>query len=243
MKTVLITGASRGIGRATARMFAQNGYDVGVHYHRSEGEAASLVRELAGYGVKAVPLQADVADYAQVERMTEAAQRELGGIGVLVNNAGIASQKLLTDVTPEEWRRMMGVHLDGAFYCCRQVIPEMVRRQDGVILNVSSMWGITGGSCEVPYSAAKAGLIGLTKALAKELGPSHIRVNGVAPGVIDTDMCAGLSEETRRQLREEAPLGCLGTPEDVARALYFLASPEASFITGQILGVNGGMVI
>lgn len=243
MKTVLITGASRGIGRAAARLFAQSGYDVGINYLRSEKEALSLAEELRDYGVKAVALQADVAADDQVERMVESARRELGGIGVLVNNAGIAFQKLLTDVTPEEWRRMMGVHLDGAFYCCRRVIPEMVRRQDGVILNVSSMWGVTGGSCEVPYSAAKAGLIGMTKALAKELGPSHIRVNCVAPGVIGTDMCAGLDGETRRELREETPLGRLGTPEDVAKVLLFLASPAAGFITGQVVGVNGGMVI
>lgn len=243
MKTVLITGASRGIGKAAARIFAQKGYDVAINYYRSEAEAETLARELSAYGVKTIALRADVAEDTQVERMVDTARQYLGGIGVLINNAGIAFQKLLTDVTPEEWRRMEGVHLDGAFYCCRHVIPEMVRRQDGVILNVSSMWGVTGGSCEVPYSAVKAGLIGLTKALAKELGPSHIRVNCVAPGVIGTDMCADLSEETRRELREETPLGCLGTPEDVAEALYFLASPEARFITGQVLGVNGGMVI
>jgi 3-oxoacyl-[acyl-carrier protein] reductase len=164
-------------------------------------------------------------------------------LDVLIHNAGIAYQGLLTDTDSDTWHALMGVHLDGAYHCCKAVIPTMVGRQSGVIVTVSSMWGITGASCEVAYSAAKAGLIGFTKALAKELGPSKIRVNCVAPGVIDTDMCAAFDEETRQALCEETPLGKMGTAEDVAESLLFLASEKASFITGQVLGVNGGFLI
>ena len=231
MRSVLITGASGGIGRATARLFAKQGYAVAVHYHRSRETAESLVRELEAAGANAIPVGADVSNDREVE------------ISVFIHNAGTASQKLLTDLPPEEWRALMGVHLDGAYYGCRHVIPGMVRRKRGKILFVSSMWGVTGASCEAAYSAAKAGLIGLTKALAKELGPSSIQVNCVAPGVIDTAMCAGLDEAVRRSLAEETPLGRLGTPEDVAAALCFLASDEAGFITGQVLGVDGGFAV
>ena len=161
---------------------------------------------------------------------------------MLIHNAGIAQQKLLTDVTEAEWHRMMSVHLDGAFHCCKAAIPSMVRRHFGRILLVSSMWGVNGASCEVPYSAAKAGMIGFAKALAKELGPSQITVNCVAPGVIDTDMCAGFGDDIMRDLAESTSVGRLGDPNEVAQALYFLASENASFITGQVLGVDGGFI-
>lgn len=240
MRTVLITGASGGIGRAAARLFAKQGYAVAVHYHQSRQTAEDLVRELKAAGADALLVGADVSDDGEVERMVRQTEAAFGEISVFIHNAGIASQKLLTDLPPGEWRTLMGVHLDGAYYGCRHVIPGMVRRKRGKILFVSSIWGVTGASCEAAYSAAKAGLIGLTKALAKELGPSSIQVNCIAPGVIDTAMCAGLDKETRRSLAEQTPLGRLGTPEDVASALYFLASPEAAFITGQVLGVDGG---
>ena len=176
--------------------------------------------------------------------MVEQAARELGGLDCLVCNAGVAlPQQLLTDTTPEQWRGLMGVDLDGVFHCVHAAVPHFVRQQGGSIVTVSSMWGVTGGSCEVPYSAAKAGVIGLTKALAKELGPSHIRVNCVAPGVIKTDMNAHLSDEDLAALGEETPLGRIGQPDEVARAICFLAGEEASFITGQVLCVDGGMVI
>ncbi len=243
MKTVLITGASRGIGAEAARLFAKNGYAVAVNYHHSKQQAEALVQQITAAGGEAFAVGADVSDAAQVTAMVEAVCERYGHVDVLIHNAGIARQELLTDTDEATWHDLMGVHLDGAFHCCKAVIPQMVRRQAGCILTVSSMWGITGASCEVAYSAAKAGLIGFTKALAKELGPSHITVNCVAPGVIQTDMCAGFDANTLQELADETPLGRLGTPSDVASALLFLASEQATFITGQVLGVNGGMVI
>ena len=242
-KVALITGASRGIGAQTARLFAKNGDAVAVNYCHSAEAAEALVREIRLFGGKAIAVRADVSDEQQVQRMVQEVTAQLGEIDLLIHNAGVAHQGLLTDMTAEEWHRVMGVHLDGAYHCCRAVVPDMVRRHSGVILTVSSMWGEVGASCEVAYSAAKAGLIGFAKALAKELGPSGIRVNGVAPGVIATDMCADLDDETMATLRDEKPLMRIGKPQDVAQALFFLASEEASFITGQILSVNGGMVI
>ena len=174
----------------------------------------------------------------------EQARAGLGPIDALVCCAGIALPvQLLTDTTDEQWRQVMGTDLDGVFYTLRAVVPEMVARKEGVVVTVSSMWGVTGGSCEAPYSAAKAGVIGLTRALAKELGPSNIRVNCVAPGVIDTDMTAFLTQEDREALCGETPLGRIGRPEEVAGAICFLAGEQARFITGQVLRVDGGMVI
>lgn len=243
MKTVLITGASRGIGAAAARLFAENGYTVAVNYRADRDGAESLVQEIITAGGDAFAVCADVADECAVKAMVTSVLSRCSRVDVLIHNAGIAKQGLLTDTTSEEWHRMMGVHLDGAYYCARALVPQMVQRQSGCILTVSSIWGEVGASCEVAYSAAKAGLIGFTKALAKELGPSGITVNCVSPGVIDTTMCASLDDETRRALAEETPLGRLGTPEDIAETLFFLASDRASFITGQVVGVNGGFVI
>lgn len=243
MKTVLITGASRGIGAAAARLFAKNGYAVAVNYCHSKDAADRLVDEIKASGGEAFAVQADVSQADDVQNMVRAVLDRCGHLDVLIHNAGVAQQKLLTDTQPFEWQRMMGVHLDGAYHCCKAVIPDMVRQGYGSIITVSSIWGVTGASCEVPYSAAKAGLIGFSKALAKELGPSNIRVNCVAPGVIQTEMCASFDEETLRGLADETPLGCLGTPEQVAEALFFLASDKASYITGQVVGVNGGFVI
>ncbi len=179
----------------------------------------------------------------QVEALFRQIHSSFGGTDILVNNAGVASQKLLMDLSEAEWDRLMDVDLKGVFLCCRAALPYMVSKKHGVIINISSMWGQTGGSCEAAYSAAKAGVIGLTKALAKEMGPSHIRVNCIAPGVIATDMNAALTPADLDALREETPLQALGRPEDVARAALFLASSDAAFITGQVLGVNGGIVM
>lgn len=242
-KTVLITGASRGIGRAAAELFAEKGYRLLLNYHASEQAAQELERRLAGEGADVMPVRADVSDVKQVEAMIAAGEARFGSIDVLVSNAGIAAQRLFTDITPEEWRRMMAVNLDGAFYCCRGVLPGMIRRKRGKIVIVSSMWGLVGASCEVHYSASKAALIGMTRALAKEVGPSNIQVNCVAPGVIDTDMNAALDARSRAELAEQTPLGRLGTPREAAQAIAFLASEEADFITGQVLSPNGGFVI
>ena len=240
----LITGASRGIGAAAARLFAQEGWNVAVHYNASRAAAEQLAAELAGLGVKAVPIQADVADPEQAERLVREAEGALGPLDAVVCNAGVAlPQQLLTDTTADQWRRLMSVDLDGMFYTLRAAIPGLVRQKRGAIVTVSSMWGITGGSCEAPYSAAKAGVVGLTRALAKELGPSGVRVNCAAPGVIDTAMNAHLTPEDLAALEEETPLGRIGQPEELAQAILFLASDRASFITGQVLNVDGGMVI
>lgn len=241
-RTVLITGASRGIGRAAARRFAQEGYRVAIGYCRSEAAAQELSRELSLL-TDVIAVRADIRRYDEVARMTAVAAEALGPIDVLVNNAGVASYGLFTELTLSEWDRVLGINLNGAVYACQCVLPDMVRRHSGCIVNVSSIWGLAGASCEVAYSAAKAGLVGLTKALAKEVGPAGIRVNCVAPGVIDTDMSAALDEQTREELAAETPLGRLGTPEEAAEAIVFLASDRASFLTGQVLSPNGGFLI
>ena len=243
MPTALITGASRGIGRSTAEAFAAAGYSVLVNYRSGRDEAEALVRILTAQGADALAVCADVSDRAQVEAMAAAAIRRFGGIDVLVNNAGIAQQKLFTDLTDEDWDRMMAVDLKGVFLCCRAVLPGMLRRHSGSIINVSSIWGLVGASCEVHYSAAKAGVIGLTKALAKEVGPSGIRVNCVAPGIVSTEMNAALTEADSRELADGTPLGRFGTPDEIARTILFLAGEQAGFVTGQVISPNGGFVI
>lgn len=242
-KTVLITGASRGIGAAAARRFAREGYGVGINYRQSEDKAQALAGELRGLGTAVALYPCDVSQRDQVEKMVAAFLRDFGRIDVLVCNAGIARQELFTDITVESWRELMGVDLDGVFHCCQAALPDMLHRKAGKIITLSSMWGQVGASCEVAYSAAKAGVIGLTKALAKELGPSGITVNCVAPGVIETEMNGLLSQETKDALAEETPLERLGTPQDVAEAIWFLASPAGNFFTGQVLAPNGGYII
>ena len=232
---VLITGGSRGIGAAAVLAFARAGYDVAFTYNAHPDAAEAVLRRAAAaaQGGRFLAIQADAGDSAQVQAAVEQAQRELGSLQVLVCNAGIAQVKLFTDTTDEDWRRMMAVDLDGAFYACRAVLPGMVHQKYGRILLVSSMWGQTGGSCEVAYSAAKAGLIGLGKALAKEEGPSGITVNVIA----------GFTAEDRAALAEETPVERLGTADEIARTMVFLADEASGYITGQVLGVNGGLVI
>ena len=242
-RTVWITGASRGIGRACAELFAADGDRIAVLYRREREQAEAVAEKCRSLGADAEAFCADVADRAQVFCAAERIRARFGRIDVLVNNAGIAQQKLFSDITEQDWRRMMGVNLDGAFYCTQAALPDLIHKKRGKIVNVSSIWGIGGGSCEVHYSASKAALIGLTKALAKELGPSNIQVNCVAPGVIDTEMNGALTAEIREELCEETPLGRFGTPKEAAEAIFFLASPAADFITGQVLSPNGGIVI
>lgn len=242
-RVALVTGSSRGIGRAIALRLAADGYAVAVHGNRSVAEAEHVCEQIRENGGTAKAFFCDVADSIAVSQLVEDVAQEFGTISVLVNNAGIAQQKLFTDISDSEWQRMMDVHVSGAFYACRAVLPAMIRARSGCIVNVSSMWGQTGGSCEVHYSTAKAALIGMTKALAKEVGPSGVRVNCVAPGVIRTDMLAGFDDSTLDELAQETPLCRLGTPEDVAAAVAFLVSKQAGFITGQVLAPNGGIVI
>lgn len=238
-RCVLISGGDRGIGAAAARAFWQAGYRVAVLYHTHAEAAAALEKELPGL----LAVQCDVASRASCEVAFHTVEQAVGHVDVLVSNVGIAQQKLFTDITPEEWQHMLDVNLSGAFHLCQLALPGMIRRKAGRILTVSSMWGQTGGSCEVHYSAAKAGLIGLTKALAKEEGPSGITVNCVAPGVIDTDMMAAFTAEDKAALAEETPVGRLGSADEVAQLLVFLAGESAGYITGQVFGVNGGLVI
>lgn len=242
-KTVLITGASRGIGRACAMLFAQNGYNVVLNYNSSKKAIFELGDIFAKAGYRHLICKADVSVFEEVNSMVNTALKEFNKIDVLINNAGIAEQKLFTDITPNDFQKMLNVNIGGVFNCCKCVVPNMISRKSGNIINISSMWGQVGASCEVHYSASKAAIIGFTKALAKELGPSSINVNCIAPGVIDTDMNMNLSREDIQALKDETPLETIGTPIDIAKAALFLASENASFITGQILGVNGGFII
>lgn len=242
-KTVLITGASRGIGKETAIVLAENGYNVVINYHNSKDSALSLVDKITSLGGNCIAIKADISDPSQVENMFFEAKRKYGKIDILINNAGIAKQNLFTDVSYSEWRNMFNVNMDGVFHCCQNALPDMIRSHEGKIINISSIWGIVGASCEVAYSSTKAAIIGFTKALAKEVGPSGIQVNCVAPGVIDTDMNSNLDEFSLSQLKDETPLCRLGKAEDIANTILFLVSSKSDFITGQIISPNGGFVI
>ncbi len=238
MKTVLITGGSRGIGAETVRTFAAAGYGVAFTYRNSEKEAEKLAKETGAF-----PILADAQDEGQIYASVAAAKERLGHIDVLVNNAGICRGSLLQDLEKPLWDRILAVNLTAAYLYAKAVLPEMIGRKSGRIVNVTSVFGIVGASYEVAYSASKAGLIGFTKALAKEVGPSGITVNAVAPGVIDTDMNASLSEEDMKDLAAQTPIPKIGTPREVAEAVLFLASDAASFITGENLSVGGGFCL
>lgn len=242
-ETVLITGASRGIGAEIARQFALSGYKVAINYNKSEQSAKLLKNEIIKNGGTAEIFKADVSNYNEVLNMVKSIYVTFGFIDILVNNAGIAQQILFTDITPEIWANMLSINLTSVYNCCNAVLPKMISNHKGNIINIASMWGETGGSCEVHYSAAKAGVIGLTKALAKEVGLSNIRVNCVSPGVVMTDMMSNFTQETLDSLTEETPLNKLGNSTDIANAVLFLADKKSSFITGQVLGVNGGILI
>lgn len=238
MKTAIVTGGAKGIGAAIVKRLVRDGYKVALCYNSSENEANMLC---GGLGENCKAYKLDITDSVAVNNTFADIEKNFGEIAVLVNNAGIAEQSLFTDITDDMWHRMIETNLSGAFYCSRAVLKYMINRKCGKIVNISSIWGEIGGSCEVHYSAAKAGLIGMTKALAKEVGLSGITVNCVSPGVILTDMTSHFDEETMNELKNETPLNRIGTPEDVAGAVAFLVSKDADFITGQDLAVNGGM--
>ena len=243
MKSALITGSSRGIGRAVARELAHQGWAVGINYLTRRDKAQELVEELTEEGCQAAAFQADVADGAAVEEMVRQLTQTFGPVELVVNNAGVAGQSLFQDISDEMWNRYLAVNLGGARNTIKAVLPHMSSEKRGCIVNISSIWGQRGASCEVAYACTKAAIIALTRSLAMELAPSGIRVNCVAPGVINTDMVQVLGQDTLDDLARETPLGRLGTPEDIAAAAAFLASERAGFITGQVLTVDGGFIV
>lgn len=242
-KAALITGSSRGIGHAIAAELAREGWPVCINYLTHAQEAEDLAQALRQEGHPAIAVQADVADRAQVRRMVRLCEHQLGPVELLVNNAGISVSGLFQDMDDDGWDRMLAVNLTGARNACMEVLPHMISEKRGCIVNISSIWGLRGASCEVAYACTKAAIVGLTRSLAAEVAPSGIRVNCVAPGCIDTDMVKMLGDETRSMLIDETPLGRLGTPEDIAHAVAFFASEKASFLTGQVLTADGGFIV
>lgn len=240
-KYVFITGSSRGIGRACALEFAANGFHVFIHCRKSVAQLSELEHKIKERGGTCTPLTGDVSSSRDVHAMFCKIKEQCDCLDVLVNNAGCAHFGLLSDMSDEEWDHVLGTDLSSVFYCCREAIPGMVAKKQGRIINISSMWGTSGASCEAAYSAAKSGVNGLTKALAKELAPSNIQVNALACGVIDTEMNARLSAEERTALEEEIPQGRYGSPLEVAQAVLLLAEAP-SYLTGQIIGIDGGMI-
>lgn len=242
-KTVIVTGASRGIGYSIAEAFALDGYNVLINYHNSKNEAMALQNKLNEKKLNAHVFCANVSIRKEVDEMVDYCINVFGGVDTLINNAGIAQTKLFTDISCEDWDNMIDVNLKGVFNCSQSVLRHMLKNKRGKIINISSIWGMVGGACEVHYSAAKSGVIGLTKALAKELAPSNIHVNCIAPGIIKTDMLNNLSDEDLKEIEENTPTGNLGTPYDIASCALFLADEKTNFITGQVISPNGGYVM
>lgn len=237
-KTIIVTGASRGIGAAIVKMLAKEDYNIVLNYNKSEEIAKKIQEEFTKQGKNVEIFKADVSKREEVKKLIEFTINKFKKIDVLINNAGISQTRLFTDITDEDWNNMLNVNLNSVFYMTQEVLPYMIHEKEGCIINISSIWGITGAACETHYSVAKAGVDAMTKSLAKELGPSNIRVNSIAPGIIDTDMNKYLSNEELANIEEEIPLGKIGNPETIAKCVKWLI--EDDYTTGQIIGINGG---
>lgn len=242
-KTVVITGASKGIGRKTAESLGNNGYNVVINYNKSKDKAMEVRDLILSSGGDAEIFKADVGNYEESKLLIEFAVKRYGNIDILINNAGISQIKLFTDISIEEWNEMVRVNLNGIFNCSQNAVRYMVSNKSGKIINISSIWGMEGSSCEVHYSTVKAGIIGFTKSLAKELGPSNIQVNCVAPGIILTDMMTGFTDDEMEEMKESIPLQRFGIADDVVNVIEFFASDKSDYITGQIISPNGGVLI
>ena len=240
-KVIIVTGGSRGIGASIVKLLAEEDYKVILNYNQSEHAAEEIKQELLQQGKKIEIFKADVSKREDVRKLIQFAIEKFHKIDVLINNAGIAQEKLFTQITDEDWNKMIQTNLNSVFYCTQEVVPYMLEKQAGSIINISSIWGVTGGSCEVHYSVTKAGIDGMTKALAKELGPSHIRVNSIAPGAIDTDMNKNVTEEEWEEVKREIPLDSIGKAKDVAKCAKWLIEDE--YTTGQVISINGGWYI
>ena len=240
-KNVIVTGGSRGIGATIVKLLAESGHNVVLNYNKSEEKAKQIQNELKQNGINIEIFKADVSKREECKNLVEYAIEKLGYIDVLINNAGIAQFKVFTDITDEEWNNMLQTNLNSVFYMSQEVAKHMINRKEGNIINISSIWGLVGSSCEVHYSTSKAAINGMTKALAKELGPSNIKVNAIAPGLINTDMNSDIEPETMKEIAQETPLGRIGEPIDIARCVKWLVEDE--FTTGQIISPNGGWVI
>lgn len=240
-KIVLVTGGSRGIGAGIVKLLVENGYKVILNYNKSEKCAQEIKKQLQEQNIEIDVIKADVTNKDEINYMIKNIIDKYGRIDVLINNAGIAQEKVFLDISDEEWQKMLDANLNSVYYCTKMVLPHMLNRKEGCIINISSIWGVTGGSCEVAYSTTKAAINGFTKALAKEMGPSNIRVNCIAPGIINTDMNKNLSKEDIEQIKEEIPLNKIGNARDIAKCAKWLI--EDSYTTGQIINVNGGWFI
>ena len=240
-KTVIVTGASRGIGAEIVKLLAKENYNIVLNYNKSEDKAKEIKENLLKENKAIEIFKADVSKREEVKKLVKFTLEKFKTIDVLINNAGIASEKLFTEITDEEWTTMLNTNLNSVFYCSQEVLKEMINKKQGCIINISSIWGITGGSCEVAYSTTKAGINGLTKALAKEVGPSNIRVNALAPGIIETEMNSYLTEQEKNEIKKEIPLNRIGKPSDIAKCVKWLI--EDNYTTGQIISINGGWYI
>lgn len=240
-RVAIVTGASRGIGREIAKSLAKQNIKVIANYNNSEEKAIELKKELEAEGIKIDIVKADVSQREEIRNLVKYVIEEYGKIDILINNAGISEYKLFTDETDEDWNRVINTNLYSAFATSQEVIPNMIKNKNGCIINISSVWGMVGASMEVLYSVSKAGIDGLTKALAKELGPSNIRVNAIAPGIVDTDMCKNFTKEELEDIKEEIPLERIGKVEDISKCINWLI--DDNYTTGQIISINGGWII